>query len=133
MKLHADSVIGPNRYTITDQINSTYSNSGRECFRAWDSILERDVRIILGPPEDKTLLSQARAVAKMGDHRNVLVVQTADVVIALPGEYGTLSEIAYCLQFKKPVLNLSNWDISGTIKVNTVDEAIKELKNIISK
>ena len=67
----------------------------------------------------------------LGLARNVLVVQSADAVIALPGSYGTLSEIAYCLQFKKPVISLTSWDIKGVIKVNTVDEAIKEVLKVM--
>jgi uncharacterized protein (TIGR00725 family) len=65
--------------------------------------------------------------------RNVLVVKSADVVVALPGEAGTLSEIAYCLQFGIPVISLRSWDIPGVIKVNTVDEAIGKVKEILHK
>jgi uncharacterized protein (TIGR00725 family) len=64
----------------------------------------------------------------MGLARNVLVVKSADAVIALPGEAGTLSEIAYCLQFGIPVISLNSWDIAGVIKVDTIDEAIREIK-----
>ena len=67
----------------------------------------------------------------MGLARNVLVVKAADVVVALPGEAGTLSEIAYCLQFGIPVISLRSWDIPGVIKVKTVREAVKKVKNII--
>lgn len=67
----------------------------------------------------------------LGLARNVLVVKTADAVIALPGEAGTLSEIAYCLQFGIPVINLNSWDIKRTISVSTVDEAIKKVKELI--
>lgn len=64
----------------------------------------------------------------MGLARNILVVNSGDVVVALPGEAGTLSEIAYCLQLNIPVISLSPWDISGVIRVNSVEEAIKEVK-----
>ena len=64
----------------------------------------------------------------LGLARNVLVVKSADVVVALPGEAGTLSEIAYCLQFGIPVISLGSWDIKGVIKVNTVDEAVETVK-----
>jgi len=68
----------------------------------------------------------------MGLARNVLVVKSADVVIALPGQMGTLSEIAYCLQFGIPVISLNSWDIKGVIKTRTVDEAVKKAKDILS-
>ncbi|MFH1347176.1 MAG: TIGR00725 family protein [Candidatus Margulisiibacteriota bacterium] len=67
----------------------------------------------------------------LGLARNTLVVRTADVIIALPGEYGTLSEIAFALVLKKKVIDLGNWDISGTIKVDSAEEAIKYIKEEI--
>jgi uncharacterized protein (TIGR00725 family) len=67
----------------------------------------------------------------LGLARNVLVVKSADAVIALTGEAGTLSEIAYCLQFNIPVISFNSWDIKGVIKVHTVDEAIEEVKRIL--
>jgi uncharacterized protein (TIGR00725 family) len=69
----------------------------------------------------------------LGLARNLLVVKSADVVVALPGEAGTLSEIAYCLQLNIPVISLSSWDIKGVIKVNTVEEAINKVKEIIDR
>jgi len=69
----------------------------------------------------------------LGLARNVLVVKSADVVVALPGEMGTLSEVAYCLQFGIPVISLNSWDIKGVIKVKTVEEATREVEEWISK
>jgi len=67
----------------------------------------------------------------LGLARNVLVVKSADVVVALPGEAGTLSEIAYCLQFGIPVISLNSWDIPGVIKVKTVEEAVDTVKQVL--
>lgn len=67
----------------------------------------------------------------LGLARNLLVVKTGDVVVALPGAAGTLSEIAYCLQFGIPVISLNSWDIDGVIKARTVDEAVKKVKEIL--
>ena len=67
----------------------------------------------------------------LNDARNVLVVQAGDIIVALPGEYGTLSEIAFALRFKKPVISLGSWDIPGVIKVKTVDEAEEKIKEIL--
>jgi len=69
----------------------------------------------------------------MGLARNVLVVKSADVVVALPGQMGTLSEIAYCLQFGIPVISLNSWDIEGVIKVKTVDETIDKVKELLKE
>lgn len=67
----------------------------------------------------------------MGLARNVLVVKTADVVVALPGATGTLSEIAYCLQFRIPVISLGSWDIKGVIKVSNIEEAVKKVNEFL--
>jgi uncharacterized protein (TIGR00725 family) len=69
----------------------------------------------------------------LGLARNVLVVKSADVVVALPGEAGTLSEVAYCIQFGIPVISLNSWDIKGVIKVSTVDEAVEQVKQILRR
>jgi len=69
----------------------------------------------------------------LGLARNVLVVKAADVVVALPGEAGTLSEIAYCLQFGIPVVNLSSWEIPGVIKVKTVAEAVEKVRQFLKR
>lgn len=64
----------------------------------------------------------------LGVARNVMVVKTSDVIIALPGGPGTLSEIAYGLQFRIPVISLKSWNIPGVIKVDTVKDAISKLQ-----
>jgi len=69
----------------------------------------------------------------MGLARNVLVVKSADVVVALPGQMGTLSEIAYCLQFGIPVISLNSWDIKGVIKAKTVDEAADKVRELLKE
>jgi predicted Rossmann-fold nucleotide-binding protein len=40
------------------------------------------------------------------------VVRTADVVIAIHGEFGTLSEIALALKIGKPVVGLGTWELA---------------------
>lgn len=69
----------------------------------------------------------------LGLARNVLVVKAGDVVVALPGGAGTLSEIAYCLQFKVPVISLNSWDIKGVTKVKTVEEAVRAVKKVLEQ
>jgi uncharacterized protein (TIGR00725 family) len=69
----------------------------------------------------------------IGLARNVLVVSSADVVVALPGKAGTLSEIAYCLQFGIPVISLNSWNIKGVIKAKTADQAVAKVKKILTQ
>ncbi len=69
----------------------------------------------------------------LGFTRNTIVVGCADVVIALPGEYGTLSEIAFALNMKKPVIGIGTWDIKGMVQVETVKEAINKVLELTRK
>lgn len=48
----------------------------------------------------------------MGEARNAIVVRSADVVIAVRGEFGTLSEIALALKMGKPVIGLGTWELA---------------------
>jgi uncharacterized protein (TIGR00725 family) len=48
----------------------------------------------------------------LGDTRNALVVMGADAVIAFPGLYGTLSEVAFALLYGTPVVGLGTWELS---------------------
>ncbi|MCJ7509196.1 MAG: TIGR00725 family protein [candidate division Zixibacteria bacterium] len=62
----------------------------------------------------------------LGEARNILVVKSSDVVISLPGRYGTLSEMAFCLKIRKPLVNLSDWDLAPEIvKAKNPQEAVK--------
>lgn len=48
----------------------------------------------------------------MGEARNSLIVRTADAVIAIGGEFGTLSEIGLALKMGKPVVGLATWELA---------------------
>jgi uncharacterized protein (TIGR00725 family) len=60
----------------------------------------------------------------LGEARNVLVVRAADVLIAVGGEYGTLSEIAFALKTGTPVVGVGTWDIDGIVPAATPDDAV---------
>ena len=48
----------------------------------------------------------------MGEMRNPLLVRAADAVIAIAGEFGTLSEIAFALKIGRPVVGLGTWELA---------------------
>jgi uncharacterized protein (TIGR00725 family) len=48
----------------------------------------------------------------LGETRNSLVVMGADAVIAFPGQYGTLSEIAFALLAGTRVVALDGWELA---------------------
>ncbi|MCX7682778.1 MAG: TIGR00725 family protein [Anaerolineae bacterium] len=51
-------------------------------------------------------------VTGMGEARNVIIVRSAQAVIAVGGGYGTLSEIALALAFGIPVIGLETWQLA---------------------
>lgn len=51
-------------------------------------------------------------VTGLGYARNVIVVKSAQAIIAIDGSYGTLSEIAHALQSRVPVVGLNTWSMS---------------------
>jgi len=55
---------------------------------------------------------QIPIVTNLGEARNVIVVKSAQVVIAIGGSYGTLSEIAHALRNGIPVIGLKTWSLS---------------------
>jgi uncharacterized protein (TIGR00725 family) len=61
----------------------------------------------------------------LGYTRNSLVVMNADAVIAVDGEYGTLSEIAYGLIYGKKVIGLGTWDVKGVLAARDAAEAVR--------
>lgn len=70
-------------------------------------------------------------VTGMGEARNIIVVRTAQAVIAVDGEYGTLSEIAYALKLGIPVVGLNTWQlakegqwVSAIVEAATPTEAV---------
>ena len=64
----------------------------------------------------------------LGEARNVLVVRIADAVIAIGGEFGTLSEIGFALKTGKPVVGLGTWDLprrpDAIVRASSAAEAV---------
>jgi uncharacterized protein (TIGR00725 family) len=52
-----------------------------------------------------------------GYARNLAVVCSGDVVIAVGGEYGTLSEMGLARKVGRPVVALESWELGGHVSV----------------
>ena len=64
-------------------------------------------------------------VTGSGHARNLTVALTGDVIIAIGGSYGTLSEISFALIFKKKIIGINTWDVSPEIEsVASAREAV---------
>lgn len=76
----------------------------------------------------------------LSDARNAIITRTADAVIAIGGQYGTLSEIALALKMKKPVIGLKTWFLKApqtvtetVIAAQTPLEAVEKAFRSINK
>jgi uncharacterized protein (TIGR00725 family) len=69
---------------------------------------------------------QIPIVTGIGYARNVIIVRSAQAVIAVGGGYGTLTEIGYALDSKIPVIGLGTWKISRN---NQLDKSIIRARN----
>jgi uncharacterized protein (TIGR00725 family) len=87
------------------------------------------------PTEEKDAANQFVDVpiaTGMGVARNVIIVRTADVLIAVGGRFGTLSEIAHSLALGRKVISLGSWEALGQgeppnnlIFASTAEEAVE--------
>ena len=66
-------------------------------------------------------------VTGIGYARNMIVVKSAQAVIAIGGSHGTLTEIAYALQNGIPVVSLNTWSITRDNLV--MDSSITSVEN----
>jgi len=72
----------------------------------------------------------------LGHARNVIVVSSADAVISVGGEYGTLSELAIALKLGRPTVGLKTWELpreSRMIPADTPEAAVTLALREISK
>lgn len=64
----------------------------------------------------------------MSWNRNPIVVASGDMVIAIGGHWGTLSEIAYALILNRFIVGYRTHNIEGIEKVSTPDEIIRKVE-----
>jgi len=67
----------------------------------------------------------------MGEMRNMLVVRSADAVVAIGGEWGTLSEIAFAMKTGKPVVAVG-WELDGVAVARSGAGAVSDALRILS-
>src|SRR5512132_338352 len=67
----------------------------------------------------------------IGEARNLAVVASGQAVIAVGGEWGTLSEIAYARKLGRPVVAIQSWALGnragtdlGIVEAETAEEAV---------
>ncbi|MBW3576438.1 MAG: TIGR00725 family protein [Actinobacteria bacterium] len=66
---------------------------------------------------------QVAVATGVGELRNALLVRAADVVVAIGGAFGTLSEIAFALKTGVPVVGLRTWDLAAAGARHSIEVA----------
>lgn len=70
----------------------------------------------------------------IGEARNLVVIKSADAVIALPGKFGTLSEMAFALKLEKPVISISSWNVDEKIeRIEDPEKAVARAIDLAGK
>lgn len=97
-------------------------------------ILPGDIRQAANP------YVQIPIVTNLGEARNIIVIKSAQAVIAIGGSYGTLSEIGHALRSGIPVIGLNTWSLSrngqldsSIILAQNPTEAVKKALGLITK
>ena len=65
-------------------------------------------------------------VTGMDHGRNIIVVRSCDAIIAVGGREGTLSEIAFALKLRIPLIGIETWGIKGVIKAKDAKDAVRK-------
>jgi len=82
-------------------------------------------------------------ITGMGNGRNIINVLSSQVIIAISGGYGTLSEIALALKTRTPVITFQSWSLPASavdlnddplfFAVNTAEEAVTKAIELASQ
>jgi uncharacterized protein (TIGR00725 family) len=87
------------------------------------------------PDEDRERANEylSYSIATGAGHaRNLAVVCSGDVVIAVGGEHGTLSEIGLALKVGRPVVALESWELAVNVVVaSSPEEAVEAALGLI--
>jgi uncharacterized protein (TIGR00725 family) len=97
------------------------------------------IGILPGDARDEASRHLTIAIATgFGEARNAIVARSADAVIAVGGEFGTLSEIALALKMGTPVIGLGTWalgrddlDRDPIVRAETAEEALAHLRRLV--
>ena len=125
-------LIGKNEWTLfCGGLGGVMEAAAKGCYQSGGMT----VGILPGKEKDSANPFIRLAIATgLGEGRNLLVVRASDVVVAIAGGYGTLSEIGLALKIGKPVIGLKIWPgIYGVDYAETPEQAIAQVVKYLSR
>ena len=84
-------------------------------------------------PAEANSFTDVAIATGLGYLRNALVVLNSDVLVAIDGSYGTLSEIAYTQIYGKKVFGIETWDIPGVIPASSAQDAMEQINALFRR
>jgi len=91
------------------------------------------VAIVPGESRAGATVHAATVVATgTGQARNLAVAATCDAMIAVGGEWGTLSEIALARKLGRPVVALAGWEVHGVETAADPEAAVARLLELVA-
>lgn len=91
-------------------------------------------------PESANQYVRIPVVTGIGYARNSIIVKSAQALIAVGGGYGTLTEIGYALDLKKPIIGLKTWSLSrnnhkdkSIVRARTATEAVRKALALVRR
>ena len=124
--------IGKQRWTLVcGGLGGVMEGAARGCAEAGG------MTVGLLPGLDRRSANPYMAVAiptGLGDGRNLIIVRSSDILVAVSGGYGTLSEIALALKADKPVIGLETWNnIPGVHYAHDPHEAVELIRTLLTQ
>src|SRR5258708_7531386 len=77
--------------------------------------------------------AQVRIATGAGEARNVILVRSADAVVAIGGAYGTLSEIAVARKLGIPVFGYRTWKATSPARAGQLVEACATIEDAVTR
>ena len=77
--------------------------------------------------------AQVRIATGAGEARNVMLVRSADAVVAIGGGFGTLSEIAIARKLGVPVFGFRTWSASRTDSAEPLLEDCRTIEDAVDR
>jgi uncharacterized protein (TIGR00725 family) len=77
--------------------------------------------------------AQVRIASGAGEARNVILVRSADAVVAIGGAFGTLSEIAIARKLEVPVFGYQTWEARVPGRDEPLLEACDSVEEAVSR
>lgn len=85
-------------------------------------------------PRDANRYIDIPIVTGLGHARNTIMARSSDILIAISGSYGTLSEIAFGLLLNKRIISIGSWELDKKIlRASNAREAVQKAFEILSE